>query len=232
MTSAPHPHHIPLHRHLVVRQIRARPRLFLSMLLAAGTFVLLPASVASHTATRLLLVWNVGVSLYLLLAGSMIVRASHEHIRWRARIQDEGRLVVLIGVTLATLACLASIFVELATVKDLHGQIKYEHIGLAVATVLSSWMFIHLMFALHYAHDFYMNKTAGHDGGLQFPGTEQPDYLDFLYFASVIGTSGQTADVSFSSPLMRRTGMLHCVLSYIFNTTVLALTINIASGLL
>jgi uncharacterized membrane protein len=68
-------------------------------------------------------------------------------------------------------------------------------------------------------------------GGLEFPGGQPPDYGDFLYFSCVIGTSGQTADVSFTSRKMRRTGTLHCILAFFFNTTLVALTINIASGL-
>jgi uncharacterized membrane protein len=87
------------------------------------------------------------------------------------------------------------------------------------------------MLALHYAHDYYVCVFHGEPGGLEFPGGHMPDYGDFLYFASVIGTSGQTADVSFTSRKMRRTGMIHCVLAFFFNTTVVALTINIASGL-
>jgi len=88
------------------------------------------------------------------------------------------------------------------------------------------------MFALHYAHDYFATEVRGGHGGLEFPGGHPPDYGDFLYFAVVIGTSGQTADVSFSRRPMRRTGTVHCVLAYFFNTTLVALTINIASGLL
>ena len=87
------------------------------------------------------------------------------------------------------------------------------------------------MFALHYAHDYYASEIRGQPGGLDFPGGHAPDYGDFLYFASVIGTSGQTADVSFTNRTMRRTGLVHCVLAFFFNTTLIALTINIASGL-
>jgi uncharacterized membrane protein len=87
------------------------------------------------------------------------------------------------------------------------------------------------MFALHYAHDFYMTDQHGTHGGLEFPGEPAPDYADFLYFACIIGTSAQTADVSFTSRKMRRNGIVHCVLAFFFNTTLLALTINIASGL-
>ena len=106
------------------------------------------------------------------------------------------------------------------------------HIGLTAATVASSWVFMHLMFAMHYAHDYYRSGRQGHEPGLAFPQEPLPDYWDFLYFSAVIGTSGQTADVSFTSKSMRRTGLVHCLLAYFYNTTVLALTINIAASLI
>ena len=83
-----------------------------------------------------------------------------------------------------------------------------------------------------YAHDFYAAVVRFGSGGLQFPEETAPDYSDFLYFAVVIGTSGQTADVSFTSRSMRRIGTLHCALAYLFNTTVLALLINIGASLI
>jgi uncharacterized membrane protein len=87
------------------------------------------------------------------------------------------------------------------------------------------------MFALHYAHDFYAAEAKGLSGGLNFPGGHAPDYSDFLYFSCVIGTSGQTADVEISSRAQRRVCLMHCVLAFFFNTTLVALTINLASGL-
>jgi len=89
-----------------------------------------------------------------------------------------------------------------------------------------------VMFALHYAHEFYAATLDGRPGGLQFPDEPKPDYLDFLYFSAVIGTSGQTADVTITSRAMRRVGLLHCVLAFLFNTSLVALTINVASSLL
>ncbi|MCL2658691.1 MAG: DUF1345 domain-containing protein [Betaproteobacteria bacterium] len=222
---------VKFHHSLVLRQLHARPFFFISIAVAMASYFLLPQSLALRLTTRLLLSWNFGVYLYLLLAGIMILRSSEERMRWRAQAQDEGRVVVLVGVILATLACLASIFAELAAVKDIQGTLKYAHIFLTVATIVSSWLFIHLMFALHYAHDYYSAQERGDKGGLLFPGTTTPNYGDFLYFAAVIGTSGQTADVSFTSQPMRRIGLVHCVLAYMFNTTVLALAINIASSL-
>jgi uncharacterized membrane protein len=113
----------------------------------------------------------------------------------------------------------------------MHGFIKAAHIALAGGTVLSSWAFIQVMFALHYAHDYYAAAWHGRSVGLQFPDSELPDYGDFFYFAAVIGTSGQTADVSFVTKPMRRIGSLHCILAYLFNTTVLALLINIGASM-
>jgi uncharacterized membrane protein len=226
--------HVAAHfqRNLVIRQLRARPRLFSSVLLAILTAIFLPYGLAYHLATRLLVVWNAGVGVYLLLAAIMVARATPEHMRWRARIQGEGRFVILGAVVLSSVACLAAIFAQLSLVKDLHGLSKTLHVMLAAVTIASAWAFIHLMFALHYAHEYYGDRGQKGNGGLLFPGTENPDYMDFLYFAAVIGTSGQTADVSFTSPHLRRIGFYHCTLAYAFNTTILALTINIASGLL
>lgn len=228
-TQTAHPHR---HRSLLMRQLHARPRLLTSLCVAILVFVLLPATVVPHVITRALLAWNVGACLYLLLAAVMLSRASQEHLCWRARVQDEGRIAVLAVTVLATLASLVAIFAELAAVKDMQGQVRIEHVALTVLTIVTAWCFVHLMFALHYAHDFYLDRGRGGDGGLAFPGTTEPGYHDFLYFACVIGTSGQTADVSFTSRAMRRIGLLHCILAYAFNTTVLALTINIASGLI
>ncbi len=139
--------------------------------------------------------------------------------------------MVLALVVLAAVICVGAIVAELGVVKNLQGVLRYGHIALAVLTIVSSWAFTQLMFALHYAHDYYAAEVNGRHGGLDFPGGHAPDYGDFLYFSSVIGTSGQTADVSFTSRQMRRTGLVHCVLAFFFNTTLIALTINIASGL-
>jgi uncharacterized membrane protein len=114
----------------------------------------------------------------------------------------------------------------------MRGMLRHEHIILAVLTILSSWAITQVMFALHYAHEFYNAKERGNPGGLEFPNATVPDYGDFLYFACVIGTSGQTADVSFTIRAMRRTGLAHCVLAFFFNTTLVALTMNIASSLI
>ncbi|WP_394788676.1 DUF1345 domain-containing protein [Rhodoferax sp.] len=222
---------IATHRFFLLRQIRARPRLSTSILVGIATGLLLSGWPGLQGVTRMVIGWNTFACLYLLLAVRMMLRADHEKMRSRARQQDEGRLLILAMVVLASLATLGAIIAELSVVKDMHGSARYAHIALTVLTIATSWSFTHVMFALHYAHDYYMNRAQNQPGGLDFPGTEHPDYGDFVYFACVIGTSGQTADVSFTSSAMRRTGLLHCVLAFFFNTTLVALTINIASGL-
>jgi uncharacterized membrane protein len=117
-------------------------------------------------------------------------------------------------------------------VKDLHGTARGAHLVLALVTIVTSWLFTQVLFALHYAHDFYMARHRQRSDPLDFPGTDDPDYGDFFYFACIIGTSAQTADVSFTDSALRRIGTLHCVLAFFFNATLLALTINVAAGLL
>jgi uncharacterized membrane protein len=216
---------------LITRLLLARPRLLACVIIGVATVFSLPDSVAQQTITRIIIGWNVGACLYLVLAARMMFWSTHERMRTRALQHDEGRILVLILVVSAAVMCVGAIVAELAVVKDLKGSLRYAHIALAGLTIVSSWAFTQVMFALHYAHDYYAMEVRGAHGGLDFPGGHAPDYGDFLYFACVIGTSGQTADVSFSSRPMRRTGLVHCVLSFFFNTTLIALTINIASGL-
>lgn len=215
----------------LARFFTSRPRLFGSVIAGMLVAILEPLWLAPHGLTRLIVGWNAGAWLYLLLAWHMIVRSTHEHIRIRALREDEGRVLILSMVVVAALVCLGAIVVELAVAKDLQGSDRYAHMALAGLTIFSSWTFTHVMFALHYAHDYYSAEARGGHGGLAFPGGQPPDYWDFIYFSAVIGTSGQTADVSLTSRGMRRTGLVHCVLAFFFNTMLIALTINIASGL-
>lgn len=215
----------------VIRNMLARPRLVISALVGFAVVLFLPASLASHEITRLIVGWNAGAFLYIVLASVMMARSSKEKMQRRACAQDDGQTVILVIVVFAAIASLSAIVAELAVVKDMKGALRYAHVALAIVTIVSSWVFTHMMFALHYAHDYYVAIIDKQTGGLIFPEEDNPEYGDFLYLAFIIGTSGQTADVSFSSKPMRRVGMIHCVLAFIFNTTLLALTINIAASL-
>jgi uncharacterized membrane protein len=209
-----------------------RPRFLIAIAVGLGSYALLPTQWDLPEITRAIVAWNLGTLLYLLLVAHMMFAATHERMRSRALKQNNGRFLVLCLVILAALFSLAGIVAELSLARQLHGESKLAHMVLVAVTVFTTWSFTQVMFALHYAHEYYMAHHDSIAGGLEFPGGHAPDYGDFLYVACVIGTSGQTADVSFSSRNLRRIGLVHCVLAFFFNTTLVALTINIASGLL
>jgi uncharacterized membrane protein len=231
--DAPHTRMTSQHNLVVLNSlIRSRPKLFGSMLTGILAALLIPKGLALHGITRAIIGWNVGAWIYLILAARMMFWTTPEKIRARAIAQDDGKHVVLGMVVIAAVATLGAIVAELGVVRDMHGMLRYAHITLTMLTILSSWAFTQTMFALHYAHDYYFAVTNGAQPGLDFPGEAQPDYGDFLYLSCVIGTSGQTADVSFTARNMRRTGLIHSVLAFFFNTALIALAINIASSLI
>ena len=215
-----------------VRIVLSRPGLFISILIGVLVALFLPSNLALHNITRAIIGWNAGALIYLMLSIRMMFWTTHEKMRIRAVRQDDGKFLILGMVIFAAIASLGAIIGELMVLQSTYGMIRYAHLALAALTLLSSWMFTQVIFALHYAHDFYAAKERGGSGGLEFPRESTPDYGDFLYFSCVIGTSNQTADVSFTSKAMRRTGLVHCVLAFFFNTTLIALAINIASGLI
>lgn len=211
-------------------QVRARPRLAVSGLVGALVFLLLPSAIAFST--RALVTWDIGAGLYLILAWILIGSASVEHMRWRARIQDDGAAVVLFLTVAAAVASLAAIVLELSDLKTYPPTRQDLHLGLVAATFMASWLLVHTSFALHYAHAYYV--SIGAEGGvpLEFPRQDMPVYMDFVYFSMVIGMTSQTADVAIASTRMRRLVMAHGIVAFVFNTTLLALTINIAASLL
>jgi uncharacterized membrane protein len=233
--SAMTEHTLALHfsRPRLVRLLHARPRLIGSTALGLVLILLFTAVTPWHLATRILIAWNLSIGLYLGMAWTMMVRSSEERMVLRAQIQDEGQIAVLVLTVLASAACLTAIVAELSSLKDMTPMLRGLHVGLAALTIVTAWFFVHTMFAMHYAHDFYVGIVRGKAPCLQFAGDDpRPGYSDFLYFAFIIGTSGQTADVALASPAIRRIGLVHCALAFFFNTTLLALTINIAASLI
>jgi uncharacterized membrane protein len=214
--------HHPLRRAL--RIIRVRPRLFLSALIGIIVAVLLPTSL--HVATRVLIGWDICAALYLILAFRIMATTDTDGMRRHAARQDEGRIAVLILTAVAALASLGAILAELGGANK-----APAHLALAAVTILLSWCFTHTIFALHYAYEYY-DENGHRGGGLNFPGDEPPDYWDFLYFSLVIGMTSQVSDVAVTSNKIRRMVSGHGVVSFVFNATLLALTVNIAASLL
>jgi uncharacterized membrane protein len=167
-----------------------------------------------------------------------MMHADELSIRRRAQLTDDGKYAFLGLSIVAAIASFAAIVFELAGAKDLTGSDKGLHVVLVATTIISSWFFVHLTFTLHYAHEYFSEELRTSDptdvrGGLIFPGNKtEPRYIDFLYFSYIIGVASQTADVATSSPTMRVLALVHGIVSFFFNTTILALTINIAASLL
>ena len=146
--------------------------------------------------------WSAGTSasrLYLVLAFSLMARSDVHRLKRRAANQDEGSVAILLLIVAAAIASLGAIFAELGTVGGAPrtpGQLI-----LATATVVMSWAFIHSIFALHYAHEFYGEGRDRKIGGMSFPDDQEPDYWDFTYFAFTIGMCAQVSDVTVSSKI-------------------------------
>jgi uncharacterized membrane protein len=212
----------------LIRIVRARRRLFIAV--AVGGVVAVFAWLTGwRPAASFLLGWDVCVALYLILAFESMARSDVGRIRERAAEQDEGQVAILIGTVSAALASLAAILVTFASPAPSGAWARVPPVTAGLAIFLS-WAFIHTIFALHYAHEFY-DPDGG--GGLAFPGGgQEPDYWDFIYFSFVIGMTSQVSDVGVTTKTVRRTVTAHGVVSFAFNTALLALSINLAASAL
>ena len=215
------------------RILWSRPHLSLSAVLGLIATLCLPETLRLFT--RLLIGWDLGIIIYFLLVFDQINQASHHEIRRRARELDEGKYIILFLTVLAGCASFGAVTSELSNLHSSFGRDKIVIIGLTALTVILSWFLMNLSFSLHYAREFYgssdkaSNQEDTPKGGLRFPGTPEPQYLDFLYFAFVIGVSFQTGDIETRSAHMRGIALIQGILSFFFNAFVLALMVNIAS---
>jgi uncharacterized membrane protein len=208
---------------VVLRVVYGRPRTFAAIAIGIVAGFLLPGSL--RPVTRFIVGWDVFAALYLVLAYIMMLRCDVAHIRRSAILQDDGRFLILLVTAFGALASLGAIVYELGASKG-----NPTGLILAIVTIVLSWTLVHTVFALHYAHDFYRNKKPG---GLQFPSGDQhedADYWDFVYFSFVIGMTAQVSDVGITDKIIRRTATVHGVISFVFNTALLALMVNIAAS--
>jgi uncharacterized membrane protein len=206
-----------------VRVVYGRPRTFISLAVGIIAFFLLPGTL--RLPTRLVVGWDVFTVLYLVLAYIMMLRCGVGHIRRSAVMQDDGRFLLLLLTALGAFASLAAIVFELGASKG-----NPAGLALAIVTIALSWGMVHTAFALHYAHDFYRGKKPG---GLQFPSGDthaEADYWDFVYFSFVIGMTAQVSDVGITDRIIRRTATVHGIISFVFNTALIALMVNIAGS--
>jgi uncharacterized membrane protein len=206
-----------------MRLIYARPRTFMSLAVGILVCLLIPGS--HRLVTRLLFGWDALIAVYLVLVYAMMLCNDHQHIRRAAAMQDDGRFVILLVTAIGAFASIAAIVSELGTPH--RGVLE---LSIAITTIVLSWAAVHTIFALHYAHDYYRHATPG---GLQFPSGDKEDhadYWDFVYFSFVIGMTAQVSDVGITDKTIRRTATAHGIISFVFNTALVALMVNIAAS--
>ncbi|MGA7952088.1 MAG: DUF1345 domain-containing protein [Gloeobacterales cyanobacterium] len=217
---------------VLLRSLEAHQRLLFSIGIALAAFFAQPGWI--HLQTRLVVAWDLGTICFLALTWAIISTASPEQTNQSATEQDQSGAAILTLVLIADIASLGAVGL------NTHGVPKVGivvHLIVSIVAIICSWLLAHTMFTLHYAHRYYraglLKVTADPDeaGGLDFPGKDPPDYLDFAYFSFVIGMTSQVSDVQITSPSMRRLALIHGILSFAFNTVILALSVNILAGL-
>src|SRR6266581_6694845 len=218
---------------LISRQ-DARHRLLIAVAGAIVVFLFLRGRVRFSTET--IATWDAFAFCVLLLAWFTILTTPIHRLRGRAKEQDLSRSLIFIFVLVAACAALFAVAFLISINKaELQGHVT-AHLLLALGTVIFSWSLVHTVFGLRYAHTFYGDSDDPapdrHAGGLIFPEGHIPDYFDFAYFSFVVGMTFQVSDVQITSRRMRRLTLLHSVLSFGFNTVILALLINTVSSLL
>ncbi len=216
------------------RRLGGRRRLLVSA--AVGVFVFLAIPTRYLADIRLLLAWDAACFVFLMLAGSVMVWADARETARSTVSQDQSGFALLLIALIAATASLFAIIFLLGYVKAAPPSNKVFYLALSVSAIACSWLVVHTLFAFHYAHQYYRGRAVQDgvrdDGGIAFPGHALPHYLDFLYFSFVIGMTSQVSDVAITSHSVRRAALVHGVLSFAYNTLILALTINIVAGLM
>jgi uncharacterized membrane protein len=214
-------------------RLDAHYRLLISLAVSALVFFFIHNS--QSVPAVILLTW-ISFALVVIIMDWIIILWSHpREVRKIAKLQDSSRTFIFLFVIAASLMSMVAILFLLMSTKGLPPASVSKHIFLAITAVIISWWLVHTVFTLRYAHMYYDTDTDDGKpvpvGGLEFPGKEDPDYLDFVYFSFVLGMTFQVSDVEISAREIRRWAWLHGLLSFAFNTAIVALSINVISGM-
>jgi uncharacterized membrane protein len=208
-------------------QTHPHPRLLIAVLLGLCASFLLPAH--WRLVTQVLVAWNIMVWSYLSLMGWLTLRADHARVIKIANQEDEHGATILAIFSIATVASLVAIVLELSAQNSSGGFHLFGYL-LTGATILGSWLFVGVLFTFHYSRIYYLSPD--NQRPLQFPDNEQcPDYWDFLYFSFTIAVAAQTADVSVMSRAARKIVLAQSILSFLFNVAIIGLSINVMASL-
>jgi uncharacterized membrane protein len=204
------------------------PRLWIAFIAGTALFFFLPRDWS--TLSRVLVCWNCGVILFIALVSFWMTRLTAAQICTKYIEEDETAPFILLVVVIAAVASLFAIVEPLATIKQVSGSTRAAHFALAALTLIDSWLLVPLMFTTHYADMFY--SSPAEDRPLHFPNTPEPVFWDFVYFSFTIAAACQTADVSTQHANARRVVIVHTLISFLFNASILGFAINVTAGLI
>ena len=212
----------------VPKLILYHPRLWIAVACGFLIFFFLPQHWSSLS--RLLVCWNAGTTLFLVLVFAWMRRLTAEQICTKYVEEDESAPFIVALVTIAALVSVGAIVEPLATLKQVTGVERAAHLLLAAATLVNSWLLVPTMFTTHYADMFYSVEEK--DRPLHFPETSMPIFWDFAYFSFTIAAACQTADVSTLRANIRKVVVAHTLISFVFNASILGFAINVTAGLI
>jgi uncharacterized membrane protein len=217
-----------------VYRVSARTRLFVGLFFSLATFAV---SGRTPPAIQFILVWSSFAFSSLVLFWITIAKAEVHEVKFIAKRQDSSRTIVFFFVLFAAIISLFAVIILLKILPDTKAAGYRYHIGFSIISVVLSWTLIHTVFTFRYAHLYYTCRQEEKgiekesEGGLQFPGDDSPDYLDFAYFSFVLGMTFQVSDVTITSRQIRHLALFHGLISFVYNTVILALSVSIIAGL-
>lgn len=216
----------------VFEKLHSSHKLFICILIATIIYFIVTIQHIDWL-THIMISWDTFSLCMIILSWITFSITTSEQIRSQARVQDSSRVLIFITVLISTFAGFLAVLLLIISKKDFKNT-EALHLTVAIGGMLFAWFLVHTIFTFRYAHIFYGDdeqKPETHAGGLEFPNDKKPDYIDFAYFSFVLGMTFQVSDVDVTSKRLRRLSLLHSILSFIFNTVMIALTINIMAGL-
>jgi uncharacterized membrane protein len=215
----------------ILKVISGHGRVFAALAIVAVVFLVNPIGSAGRT--RAIVAWDAGVLSFLVLALHLFLSHDEKQMPGLTAEREEGQWAIFWVALFASLISFFAVTTEFSDLRDLPGPQRVTRIVFVAATLIMSWLLAHVIFALRYAQEWYASDGGGKvRRGLVFPGDHQPDYMDFLYFSMVLGMTFQVSDVQITARRVRRLALLHGLVSFLYNTVIIALTVNIAAGLL
>ena len=211
-----------------LRVFRQNPRIWIALVVIVAVTVCLPRNWPFFT--RLLCGWNCGVLFFLVSIYFWMRSLNAQQICLRYVEEDPSATAILVVVTVAALLSLIATVEILATIRHLpHAQQIWEF-GLVALTLVASWLLVPTMFTIHYADMFYSASPTARP--LSFPQTDEPVFWDFAYFSFTIAAASQTADVTTTNRSIRKVLIVHEIISFFFNATIVGFAINVTAGLI